>query len=166
MVGITQALPLSPRQRKEAKRFIKFATVGVAGMIAHLTIFNILLVVFRVPAIIANPIGFSWAVVQNFLLNRRWTFPESQARAIGKQLGQFALISIIGLGINLAIQWIVAKLADPIVASMVHDEHLAHVITENVGVIFAIGVVLFWNFGANRLWTFRSKAAAPAGTLS
>lgn len=33
-------------------------------------------------------------------------------------------------------------MADPVVASMVHNERLAHVITENVGVIFAIGVVL------------------------
>ncbi|MCB0068885.1 MAG: GtrA family protein, partial [Caldilineaceae bacterium] len=76
-----QSLPISDSNRREMKRFVKFAMVGTAGMLTHMTIFNILMLGLRLDPRLANAVGFTTAVVQNFILNRRWTFPESRSRA-------------------------------------------------------------------------------------
>jgi len=153
-----QSLPISPSNRREVKRFLKFATVGLGGMTTHLTIFNILLVGAQLDPRLANAIGFSIAVVQNFFLNRRWTFPESRNQRTGTQLGQFVLVSLIGLAINSVVFSIVSHLLDPYWIALFNNEQLAHVIGNNFALATAILVVLFWNFTANRLWTFRGSA--------
>ena len=170
-----QSLPLSDRNRREAKRFVKFAIVGIAGMVTHLTIFNILRVLLPrtfptgpllqpifplgIPSsFVANACGFIAAVIQNFILNRTWTFPESRARNVGAQLGQFALVSVVGLSINLVVFAIVSYIVAPIFASIIPDQQLAHTLSDNFALASAILVVLFWNFTVNRLWTFRHTA--------
>ena len=151
-----QSLPISDSNRREVKRFVKFAMVGTAGMLIHMTIFNVLMLGLRLDPRLANTVGFTSAVIQNFVLNRRWTFPESRSRAAGAQLGQFAVVSLIGLAINSAVFWAVSHLLDPFWASLISNADLAHAINNNFALAAAIGVVLFWNFTVNRLWTFRS----------
>lgn len=150
-----QSLPISASNRREAKRFLKFATVGVGGMVTHMTIFNILMLGLRVDPRLANAVGFCTAVVQNFTLNRKWTFPESRDRHAGAQLGQFAIVSVIGLAINTAVFTVVSNVLEPFWNSLFSDPQVAHAIGNNFALASAILVVLFWNFTANRLWTFR-----------
>ncbi len=131
---------------KELIRFFRFATVGAIGMVVDLSILNALVKLAGWPLLLANSISFSAAVLNNFTWNRRWTFPESRNRPVYTQLPQFALVNILGLLINnlvlLAMYHLIrGRIPDP------WDYNLAKV--------FAIGVVLFWNFGANRLWTYR-----------
>ena len=153
-----QSLLISPSNRREVKRFLKFATVGVGGMTTHLTIFNILLVGVHLDPRLANAIGFSVAVMQNFFLNRRWTFPESRDRRAGAQLGQFVLVSLIGLAINSVVFSLVSHALDPFWSTLFNNEQLAHILGNNFALATAILVVLFWNFTANRLWTFRQSS--------
>ena len=63
--------------QKEIRRFLKFATVGAAGSVTDFAVLNILIQVFGFPLAIANLFSFTAAVIQNFILNRIWTFPES-----------------------------------------------------------------------------------------
>ncbi len=158
MLSALQSLPLSDSNRREVKRFVKFAMVGTAGMITHMTIFNILMLGLRLDPRLANAVGFIAAVMQNFMLNRRWTFPESRNRGAGMQLGQFAIVSIVGLVINSAVFWAVSHLMEPFWDSLIADSTLSHAINNNFALATAIGVVLFWNFTVNRLWTFRTRA--------
>jgi putative flippase GtrA len=150
-----QSVPISAANRREVKRFLKFATVGVAGMVTHMTLFNILAFVVHVDPRLANVIGFCTAVVQNFTLNRNWTFPESRQRHVGAQLGQFAIVSLIGLGINLAVFTLVDHLLEPFWNAVFSNPQVAHFVGNNFALASAILVVLFWNFTVNRLWTFR-----------
>ena len=150
-----QSLPISDSNRREMKRFVKFAMVGTAGMLTHMTIFNILMLGLRLDPRLANAVGFTTAVVQNFILNRRWTFPESRSRAAGAQLGQFAAVSLIGLAINSAVFWAVSHLLEPFWSSLISNPDIAHAINNNFALASAIGVVLFWNYGANRVWTYK-----------
>ena len=143
---------------KEFSRFIKFAIVGAVGAVIDFTLLNVSLHVIEVvlgwnlmPAIngnlmLANTISVSAAIVSNFTWNRLWTFPESRSRKKRRQLPQFALVNFIGLVIN-----------NLIVVGF--DALLLNYIGEpwsyNVAKAIAIVIVLFWNFGANRLWTYR-----------
>jgi putative flippase GtrA len=134
------------RRPRELVRFLKFATVGAIGMVVDLSILNVMHKVLGLPLLIANSISFSTAVVSNFTWNRLWTFPESRQRPIVSQLGQFALVNIIGLGINNAVLWTIHHL----ITGFVPDPF-----DYNLAKITAIGVVLFWNFFVNRMWTYR-----------
>lgn len=152
---ISRRLGLDRRER-EIIRFLKFATVGAIGMVVDLAVLNFFYRLVLPPLIpgmaagsrlvIANSISFSTAVISNFTWNRLWTFPESRERPLMTQLGQFALVNLLGLGINnivlsLIFHLITGRIPDPF------DYNLAK--------ITAIGVVLFWNYGVNRLWTYR-----------
>ena len=130
----------------EAVRFIKFALVGALGMAVDLSILNVLHGIVGLHLLVANSISFSAAVVSNFTWNRLWTFPETRDRPVHTQLAQFATVSVIGLGLNNLILWQLYQIFRP---------HLGPPWNYNAAKILAIGVVLFWNFGVNRVWTFR-----------
>lgn len=144
---------LSP---KELSRFLKFATVGAIGMVVDLTVLNLLFQVVlpsllpglsdEARLLVANSISFTTAVVSNFTWNRLWTFPESRDRPVHTQLAQFAIVNVIGLGINNLVLWIAYQITQEIV-----PEPLDY----NLAKIAAIGIVLFWNYGINRIWTYR-----------
>ncbi len=133
--------------RREVERFVKFALVGTLGMVIDLSTLNVLHGLLGWHLLIANSISFTAAVISNFTWNRLWTFPETRHRPVAPQLAQFATVSVIGLGLNNLVLWQVYRLLLPFVSTPWNY---------NAAKMFAIGVVLFWNFGANRLWTFRN----------
>jgi putative flippase GtrA len=95
----------------------------------------------------ATTISFSLAVLSNFTWNRLWTFPESRERPIVGQLAQFTVVNIMGWGINTVLLLVM----DQYVFAYLVSERLSY----NLAKAFAIGVVLLWNFGVNRIWTYR-----------
>lgn len=131
---------------QELRRFLKFATVGAIGMVVDLTVLNVMHKLVGLPLLVANSISFTTAVASNFTWNRLWTFPESRQRPILSQLGQFALVNVLGLAINNLVLWVVFQL----IKGFVPDP-----LNYNLAKISAIGVVLFWNYFVNRFWTYR-----------
>lgn len=148
---------------KELERFIKWVIVGTIGAVVDFVVLNIMKRVFegvglgvgwsivaephQIQLAAANAISFSAAVVSNFTWNRLWTFPESRERPLGSQLLQFTIVNVLGLGINT----IVLLVMDQYVFQHFVSVRLSY----NLAKAFAIVVVLFWNFGINRIWTYR-----------
>ena len=148
---------------KELERFLKFAIVGTIGAVVDFVVLNIMKLIFegiglgvgwnlslethQIQLIIANIISFSTAVLSNFTWNRLWTFPESRERPLGSQLVQFAIVNVLGLGINT----VILVVMDQYVFQHFVSERLSY----NLAKALAIGVVLFWNFGINRIWTYK-----------
>lgn len=131
----------------EIKRFIKFMIVGGIGAVLDVTVLTVLVFGLHVPDYLANIISVACAIVSNFTWNTLWTFPETRASsALHKHFAQFALVNIVGLGINELV-------------FIVTDHFLFEPFMGQLGIypakMFAIGVVLFWNFGINRIWTYR-----------
>jgi putative flippase GtrA len=131
--------------RKEFGRFAKFATVGTVGTVVDFSVLNLLILGFGLTKFWANTWSFSAAVLSNFVWNRLWTFPESRERPLVPQLAQFGLVSVGGYVIN---QVIFLGL-DALVF------HVWGTLGYNISKAIAILVVLFWNFGINRIWTYR-----------
>jgi putative flippase GtrA len=142
----TTILTLYSDNRKEFMRFVKFAIVGAIGAAVDFGVLNLMHKAFFWPLLWANTLSVSVAILSNFTWNRLWTFPESRSRRKREQLPQFALINFIGLGINNLIVVGLAAVFSPFIADPWHY---------NLAKAIAIGVVLFWNFGANRIWTYR-----------
>lgn len=153
---------LAPRRVRDAhpevKRFIKFMMVGGFGAFLDFTVLNLLVFVFGVPKFYANIISTSCAILSNFTWNRLWTFPESRNHALHSQFGKFALVNLMGLAIN----QIVFLLADNFIFLPLLYPH--EFLAVNLAKATAIGVVLFWNFGMNRIWTYRQIALGSEGT--
>lgn len=151
---ITSVRQFARSNRKEVKRFVKFAIVGAAGSITDFTVLNVLVQGFGASLFAANTVSFIVAVMQNFALNRRWTFPESQERHASGQLAQFAVVSLVGLGLNQLVFLTLHHFWDAYWMNL-YGHDTGFFVSYNVAKLFAIGVVLFWNFTANRLWTYR-----------
>lgn len=149
---------------KEVTRFAKFALVGALGAIIDFALLNLMLRIIQDilgwdlrwtlwgwytvsgNLLIANTFSVSVAILSNFSWNRLWTFPESRARKKRTQLPQFVAVNLVGLLINNVIVVGLDALLLP---------HIGEPWSYNLAKAVAIGVVLFWNFGANRLWTYR-----------
>lgn len=148
---------------KELIRFLKFSVVGTLGAAIDFGTLNLLILVFGFSKVLANTCSFTVAVLSNFVWNRLWTFPEARNRPIAPQLIQFFLVNIGGLLLNQAIflsldAWVLGEtglLAAPMAAIAFHIGLDHFELAYNLSKAVATIIVLFWNFGANRLWTFR-----------
>jgi putative flippase GtrA len=137
---------------KEAERFLKFAVVGTIGFIVDFGTLTFLIEAFGLPTLLANTFSFSAAVASNFLWNRFWTYPDSRSKNLMAQLGQFALVNIMGLGINSLILW----LMEPVFNYTLESTHLTILVGRGYipAKMVATVTVLFWNFFINRYWTY------------
>lgn len=119
-------------------KFIKFGIVGFTGLFVDFGTTYICKEWLKIQKYIANSIGFTVAASSNYLLNRIWTF-KSQDPNIALEYTEFLVISLIGLGINNLILWLILK---------------RFKINFYLAKLFAIGVVTVWNFLANYFITF------------
>jgi len=148
---------------KEITRFFKFATVGMLGTVIDFGILNLLILAFGFSKVLANTCSFTVAVISNFVWNRLWTFSEARDRPIAPQLVQFFLVNVGGLLLNQAIflnldAWVLGEaglLSAPMAALALNVGFNHYGLAYNSSKAIATIIVLFWNFGANRLWTFR-----------
>ena len=160
---ITKTLTLVKTNRKELVRFLKFCVVGVSGTIIDFGVLNLLIQLFGFSKVLANTCSFSLALLNNFTWNRLWVYPETRGEPITRQLAQFTLVNIAGWAINTGIfysadRWLWGEtglLAGPIgaLALAIGVQHFD--LAYNLAKALATGVVLFWNFFVNRVWTFR-----------
>ena len=142
--------------RSEQKRIIKFAVVGGIGTVIDFGIFNLLTQLTTLAAVPASVVSFSCAVINNFFLNRAWTFKGAQTRSLAMQMGQFALVSIIGLFIRTPIFALLEKSFTSLAEKFLPSFFLSPiVVAHNLALAFSIVIVLIWNFFANRFWTFK-----------
>jgi putative flippase GtrA len=164
---------------KEVERFLKFSFVGGIGFIVDFgTLFvlqatvlppvNSLREPVTINVAIASTIAFLAAIASNFTWNRFWTYPDSRSRPLKTQLAQFTFISLIGwlartVWISLAYLplgvFLLPRLLPLIeifrpgyIPSHTAEAKLGTMAAQFVGVV----VVLFWNFFANRYWTYNN----------
>lgn len=126
-------------KNKSVKQFIKFAIVGVGGTLIDWIFYYILTRWLGIYYLLAKTLSFIIAAINNYIWNRIWTFRSKEKNITGEFI-KFFLVSLVGLGLNVLIMYLaVDKLK----------------ISDFWGLILATAIVMFWNFFANKLWTFR-----------
>jgi putative flippase GtrA len=163
----------------ETKRFVKFAVVGSIGFIVDFGIFNILLgplnllfaegsaaflylVEYGLPVdnartvatTLAGAISFVAAIMSNFTWNRYWTYPDSRAKSVRRQFAMFTVVSVAGILIRVPILFYTHHPFTDLVAQVDALSPYAERIGDNMALIVAVLVVMFWNFFVNRYWTY------------
>lgn len=144
------------KERKEQGRFFRFAIVGTIGALIDLGVFNLLSSLLGVVALVAQACSFSIAVVSNFIWNRYWTYPDSRNKTIVRQLGQFIIVSVIGLTIRTLI---FDQLEEALIwlATQVSPKDFVltpTIIGHNLSLGIVILLIMLWNFFVNRFWTY------------
>ncbi len=134
----------SPRQGWQlvvVRQFVKFAIVGVFNTATSADVYLIASRPLALDPLVANAVAFVVAVTVSFVLNKSWTF-RNQERSYRRQYSMFFGVSGVGFLLSEAILFITHKLLG------VHD-----VVAFGIAVV----IVMFWNFGANRAWTFTDR---------
>ena len=155
------------RRRRELTRFLKFSVVGTIGFVVDFSTFNLLTRILQINSIFAQMISFCAGVTSNFIWNRYWTYPDSRSKPAAQQAVQFLVVSVIGLGIRtlifllfeeVLIQFagiILTIFPNTLVSLVPLLQFLqAETLGQNMTLIVATIVVLFWNFTINRFWTY------------
>lgn len=119
-------------------KFLKFCVVGVTGTVVDFGLTWICKEKFKTPKFVANAIGFVVAATSNYFLNRWWTWGSTNSQ-VGVEYTKFFAVSLIGLGLNTLILYIL---------------HEKMKVNFWVSKVFATGVVMIWNFLANNFFTF------------
>lgn len=162
---------LGGSKAKEVERFLKFATIGVMGAIVDFGTLNVLHATILPPENTFNvglsaTLAFIAALLNNFMWNRFWTYPDSRSRSIRRQLIQFFIVSSIGWTARTI--WITLTYAGLglLAANLIQAANPGYAPTDiainqlgaNISQLIAVFVVMIWNFFANRYWTYNDVA--------
>ena len=131
---------------KEIERFSRFLAVGAVGTLLDFSLLT-LLKLAGLPTLLANSLSFTAGLVNNFTWNRLWTFGDAIQPDWRRQLIQFTAVSLVGLALN---NLIVLSL-EGIFGTMLNQPDWGYLPAK----VIATGVVVFWNYFANRMWTFK-----------
>ena len=128
------------RMRRNWVQLAKFCTVGAAGYLVNLAVYDGLLHAgFHYLA--AATCSFLVAVTSNYTWNRLWTFREHRA-GVAVQGMRFFLVSLGALAANLVVLQVLIALG----------------LGKLGGQAIAIVLVMPLSFLGNRLWSFRPPA--------
>lgn len=131
------------KRKGELLRFIKFCLVGLSGVLVNMGLLWLLTEFAGLFYLLSAAIGIETSIVSNFVLNDFFTFPDRRSTGVKSalsRLAKFNVVSLGGLGINMAILWLLT-------------EHLGlYYLLSN---ICGIAAATLWNFSVNTLWTWK-----------
>lgn len=131
-------------------QFARFGVVGLGGLVLDVAVFNILRMSVLAPEVlhegpvIAKVISTSLAIVANWIGNRYWTFGSLRRAQMWREGIEFAIVSVLGMGIGLLCLWVSHYVLG-------YTSVLADNIASNV-VGLALGTA--FRFTLYRLWVF------------
>lgn len=121
------------------EQFSRFAVVGVFNTGSDLLLYSFLTRILGFYYLVANPISFITITSISYFLNKRITFKDSRPHSKA-QYFKFFVVTACGLLWSTLLLFV-----------FVHFFHLHDLF----GKLLAVGIVMFWNFGMNKMWTFR-----------
>ena len=129
----------------------KFALVGALNTFVDLGVLNTFILLTGAATgssyVLFKGVSFAAALTNSYFWNKHWTF-ESTGRQVGRELLQFAGVSIIGFVLNIATAHVVVNVIGP-------QGGLAPTLWSNIGALAAVLVALFWNFIGYKFWVFK-----------
>ena len=124
------------------KEFTKFAIVGALGTLINVLVLYLFTEIFNVYYIISEIVAFIVSSINNYLLNKIWTFKEELQEKIVIKYTEFLTISVIALIINLSVLFV-----------LVEYFNFWYILAE----VGAIICAFLFNYVGNKLWTFRKR---------
>lgn len=121
-------------------QLFRYLFVGGAAFIVDFLSLFILTDFFGIYYLISAAIAFLLGLIANYFLSISWVFNKRKLKNRHIEFGMFAIIGIIGLGLNEIFIWFFTQ-----------DLQVYYLISK----IFAAIIILFWNFFARKYILFR-----------
>jgi putative flippase GtrA len=118
-------------------QFVNFACVGAIATALQYLVLIVLVQFGDLRPVLASGVGYAAGAGINYLLNYRYTFASQRSHF--QAMSKFVTVAIIGLMLN------------SLIVAVATEKLLLHYLLAQV---IATGLVLMWNFCANRVWTF------------
>jgi putative flippase GtrA len=122
------------------RQFVKFCLVGMMNTAVDFSVYLFFSRVIGLYFLLANILAILAAMTVSFILNKYWTFANLEKK-IKTQYLKFALVNLVYFFLN-----------NSIVLCLVDYLNLYDLWAK----VIAIIIGLFWNFFANRYWTFKN----------
>ena len=121
-------------------QLIRFGMVGGVGFVVNLIVYTLAVHTIGVDYRVASVVAWLVAVVNNFVLNRHWTFDARHDRAHAQAV-RFLVVSLVAEGFSLLLLTLfVGGGMDKVAAQAL-----------------AVGGSMPLNFIGNKLWSFRMR---------
>ncbi|HMD57100.1 MAG TPA: GtrA family protein [Solirubrobacteraceae bacterium] len=121
-------------------QLVRFGLVGAIGFVVNLAVYALFVHSVGVNYHIASVVAWFVAVVNNFLLNRHWTFDAGEGQASFQAI-RFVLVSLVALAFSQLLLTVFVEVAG---VSKVPAQALA------------VAGSMPLNFLGNKLWSFRT----------
>jgi putative flippase GtrA len=128
------------RQRHNWKQFVRFGLVGASGYVVNLVVFAICVHAIGIDYRVSAPIAYFISVVNNFFLNRHWTFDAKHDPAHHQALRFFA-VSLVTFGVTYVV-----------LIALVSATGMEKVIAEAIAVAAATPL----SFIGQKFWSFKA----------
>ncbi|MDQ2759965.1 MAG: GtrA family protein [Actinomycetota bacterium] len=121
-------------------QLVRFAAVGASGYIVNLAVYAACFRLLGIDYRLASVAAFIVSVVNNFWLNRHWTFAARHAHPIG-QAARFFTISLVAYGFTYVV-----------LVGLVQGAGISELLAQAIGVAAATPL----SFLGQKLWSFRA----------
>lgn len=136
--------------KKLIDQILKFGVVGVFAFIIDYGIFVILANGLHIHYLIANIFGFTISLVFNYIMSMKFVFARKEGVDKRREFMTFAILSLVGLGIN---ELIILGCVDGIYYNNAALQNLFDVaFAKQAGKIVATGVVMVYNFISRKIF--------------
>lgn len=128
---------------KEWLKLAKFGIVGLSGIFVNTGLLYALTEYANLYYMVSAIFAIEASIATNFLLNDFWTFDGGNESRMGKRCHRFVsfqMVSVLGVGINMAILFLLTEYA-----------HIWYILSNIIGIFVAFA----WNFFVNRNLTWR-----------
>lgn len=150
---------MNTRWRLLTGEFIRFAVIGVAGVLITNGAYDLLHDHLEMGAVLSTTAAAATATIVSYIGNRYWSFRRRERTGLAREIAAFALLNGVGLLIQ------DATVGAGSIARLQHGK-LAEYLMLNLGIVLAM-LFRFWSY---RRWIWRSRTASsqlpPAGSCA
>lgn len=124
---------------KKNQVFLKYAVVWISSTFVDIFSLYIFVDIFFLNLYFSVFLSFLLAVINGFVLNKIWTF-EDKSNKYKRQFLKFFIVSVVWLSLTLSLMYLFVDILE-----------IYYLLSK----AFTSLIVLFWNYTANKIWTFR-----------
>jgi putative flippase GtrA len=140
------AMALLTKRLSTHRQLIRFATVGLLGAVVDYAVYLTLTRAVSLGYLEARAMSVMCAILNNFLLNKWWTFNRGNSKRGGSEYLRFLVVSLLSLGVNLSIMLL---LIDYLKLKLLLGSY-ADIAAMSVAILVAFII----NYQLNKRWTF------------
>lgn len=122
-------------------QLVRFGIVGGSGFVVNIVVYALCVHGASIDYQVSSVLAWLVAVLNNFVLNRHWTF-DAAAGSARLQGVRFFVVSLVGEGFSLAL-----------LTAFVEGAGMEKVAAQAL----AVALVMPLNFLGNKLWSFRAR---------